>query len=113
MFLIKIKSIVNQIQIAMSKIYLITILFFIYGFQNTTTAQIDYDSAARALSHNIGKYFYRQEVNYYREFPDTANNHKVDYLWYMDSLLHANNDLENTSPTPIFLLTKFSPKNIF
>lgn len=55
-----------------------------------------YSDAARSLYQNILQYFYRPEVNYYRELPDTRpENRKVAFLWSMGALWQADNELES------------------
>lgn len=55
-----------------------------------------YRDAASSLYQNIQEYFYRPEINYYRELPDRhPENHKVAFLWSMGALWQADNELEN------------------
>ncbi|ANI90069.1 hypothetical protein A9P82_12710 [Arachidicoccus ginsenosidimutans] len=77
-------------------IFFIFLLFAGYS-QNVVNAQAHkYDNAARALEQKIQQYFYRPDINYYRELPDTnSNNHKVAFLWSMGALWQADNEMEN------------------
>lgn len=57
-----------------------------------------YSDAARSLYRNIQQYFYRPDINYYRELPGTRpGNHKVAFLWSMGALWQADNELEKAN----------------
>lgn len=64
----------------------------------------NYSSVARSLYQVIQQYFYRPDIHYYRELPDTGReNRKVAFLWSMGALWQADNELENATIEPTAL----------